>query len=106
MQKYVMLMLLGIGSAIAPPNAIAQDVHIGSDRCLIGYPDGSFRGERPVTRYEFAAALNRCFRLIEDELQESTSNLASPEEVGEFRNDLQRFQEQLESLSDRVETAD
>ena len=28
--------------------------------CLSGYPDGTFRGDRPVTRYEFAAGLNAC----------------------------------------------
>jgi hypothetical protein len=106
MKKYMMLALLGLGSAIAPQTAIAQDIHFGTDRCLIGYPDGSFRGERGVTRYEFAAALNRCFQFIESDLQQATSDLASPEEVGEFRNDLERFQEQLDSLSDRVETLD
>ncbi|MFP4009754.1 MAG: S-layer homology domain-containing protein, partial [Spirulinaceae cyanobacterium] len=26
--------------------------------CLVGYPDGSFRGNRPLTRYEFAAGVN------------------------------------------------
>ncbi|MDZ8029026.1 MAG: S-layer homology domain-containing protein, partial [Nostoc sp. DedQUE11] len=25
--------------------------------CLSGYPDGTYRGSRPVTRYEFAAGL-------------------------------------------------
>lgn len=105
-KEWAVLLLLGFGNAIASQPAIAQEVHFGSDRCLIGYPDGSFRGERPVTRYEFAAALNRCFQLIENELNSTTSNQVSAEEVDEFRNDLQRFQEQLESLSDRVETID
>ncbi|MCW6036273.1 iron uptake porin [Spirulina subsalsa FACHB-351] len=29
--------------------------------CLQGYPDNTFRGERPLTRYEFAASLAACF---------------------------------------------
>ncbi|MDY6804244.1 MAG: iron uptake porin [Cyanobacteriota bacterium] len=32
--------------------------------CIAGYPDGSFRGDRPITRYEFAAALNACLERI------------------------------------------
>jgi Carbohydrate-selective porin, OprB family/S-layer homology domain len=28
--------------------------------CLAGYPDGTFRGNRSLTRYEFAAGLNAC----------------------------------------------
>ncbi|NET67436.1 MAG: iron uptake porin [Moorea sp. SIO1G6] len=29
--------------------------------CMAGYPDGSYRGNSPLNRYEFAAALNACF---------------------------------------------
>ncbi|MGB5968485.1 MAG: S-layer homology domain-containing protein, partial [Spirulinaceae cyanobacterium] len=28
--------------------------------CIVGYPDGTFKGNRNITRYEFAAALSRC----------------------------------------------
>lgn len=32
--------------------------------CLVGYPDGTFRGNRPLSRYEFAAGLNACLEQI------------------------------------------
>lgn len=32
--------------------------------CLEGYPDGSFRGDRPLSRYEFAAGLAACLDAI------------------------------------------
>ena len=32
--------------------------------CLVGYPDGTFRGDRPLSRYEFAAGLNACLEQI------------------------------------------
>ncbi|MGD1858125.1 MAG: iron uptake porin [Leptolyngbyaceae cyanobacterium] len=32
--------------------------------CLEGYPDGTFRGNRAMTRYEFAAGLNACLDVI------------------------------------------
>ncbi|TVQ21529.1 MAG: hypothetical protein EA367_05745 [Leptolyngbya sp. DLM2.Bin15] len=28
--------------------------------CIAGYPDGTFRGNQPMSRYEFAAGLNAC----------------------------------------------
>ncbi len=36
--------------------------------CLSGYPDNNFAGNRLVTRYEFAAALNSCISSIEAQL--------------------------------------
>ncbi|MEQ8752485.1 MAG: iron uptake porin [Coleofasciculus sp. G1-WW12-02] len=33
--------------------------------CIAGYPDGTFRGNRAMTRYEFAAGLNACLQQIE-----------------------------------------
>jgi hypothetical protein len=32
--------------------------------CIVGYPDGTFRGNRPLSRYEFAAGLNACMQQI------------------------------------------
>ncbi len=32
--------------------------------CIAGYPDGTFRGNRAMTRYEFAAGLNACLEQI------------------------------------------
>lgn len=32
--------------------------------CLQGYPDGTFRGQRPLTRFEFAAGLNSCLDVV------------------------------------------
>jgi len=33
--------------------------------CIAGYPDGTFRGNRAMTRYEFAAGVNACMQQIE-----------------------------------------
>ncbi|MGF1568671.1 MAG: iron uptake porin [Nodosilinea sp.] len=32
--------------------------------CLQGYPDETFRGQRPLTRFEFAAGLNACLDVV------------------------------------------
>lgn len=33
--------------------------------CIVGYPDQTYRGSEPLTRYEFAAGLNSCLNQIE-----------------------------------------
>lgn len=33
--------------------------------CIAGYPDGTFRGDRPAGRYEMVAALNSCLDALE-----------------------------------------
>lgn len=72
----------------------------------IGYPDGTFRGDRALTRYEFAAGLNEVLGRIED-------LIAGGEEARILREDistLQRLQAEygvaLSSLSDRLTDLD
>ena len=39
--------------------------------CISGLPDGTFEGDRPITRNEFAAGLNSCFQQIERSIDSS-----------------------------------
>jgi Carbohydrate-selective porin, OprB family/S-layer homology domain len=42
--------------------------------CIAGYPDGTYRGNRALTRYEFAAGLNACLNRVKlKKLQEDFS---------------------------------
>ncbi len=34
--------------------------------CIAGYPDGTYRGNRALTRYEFAAGLNACLDRVNE----------------------------------------
>jgi hypothetical protein len=34
--------------------------------CIVGYPDGTYRGNRAMTRYEFAAGLNSCLDRVSE----------------------------------------
>lgn len=47
---------------------------LASDEIVKGYPDGTYRGDRPVTRYELAVALERFVVFM----QESRKPLAKP----------------------------
>ena len=39
--------------------------------CISGFPDGSFKGDRAMTRNEFAAGLNSCFQQLERSIKDS-----------------------------------
>jgi hypothetical protein len=41
--------------------------------CIVGYPDRTFRGNRALSRWEFAAGLNACINVIERLLQENVA---------------------------------
>lgn len=58
--------------------------------CVAGYPDGTYRGGRAMTRYEAAALLNACL----DRVTEVTDDL---------RRLLNEFQEELAALRGRVD---
>ena len=46
--------------------------------CISGLPDGTFQGNRPITRNEFAAGLNSCFQQLERSINsQKRSNLMS-----------------------------
>ncbi|MDY6784035.1 MAG: iron uptake porin [Cyanobacteriota bacterium] len=70
--------------------------------CLAGYPDGTFRGNRPLTRYEFAAGLNACLNQIE-RLLSADGNFIRQEDLDVLRNLLQEFNEELAILRGRVD---
>jgi S-layer homology domain len=38
--------------------------------CVSGYPDGTFRGEDTVTRYEFVAGMDSCLSVLSDLAQQ------------------------------------
>ena len=59
-----------------------------SDRygCISGYPDGTYRGNATLTRYEFAVGLNSCLKNIQQllatgEVQISSEDLATLEKL-------------------------
>ena len=69
--------------------------------CLMGYPDGTFRGEQFVTRYEFAAALDSCLGAVMQQID------AQPQaDVDAILEDLTELQNELGDLSDDVEAVE
>lgn len=72
--------------------------------CIAGYPDGTFRGNRAITRYEFAAGLNACLQQVERLMASSTSVLVRREDLEILQRIVQEFQTELATLGTRVDT--
>lgn len=71
--------------------------------CIAGYPDGTFRGNRAMTRYEFAAGLNSCLQQIERLIAGGGSNLASRQDLETLRRLVNEFQTELTAIGSRVD---
>jgi hypothetical protein len=65
--------------------------------CIAGYPDGTFRGNRAMTRYEFAAGLNACFQNIEP------LRTAYSYDLPTLRRLIEEFEVELATLGARVD---
>jgi len=70
--------------------------------CIAGYPDGTYRGNRPTTRFEFAAGLNACLdqivRLID------TGGEVTREDFERLERLVQEFEAELATLGTRVDS--
>ena len=71
--------------------------------CIAGYPDSTYRGNRALTRYEFAAGLRACLNQIEKLIAASTSDFATKEDLEKLRRLTQEFQAELATLGTRVD---
>ncbi len=71
--------------------------------CIAGYPDGTFRGNRTLTRYEFAAGLSACLQQIE-RLIANRGDLASQEDLKTLQRLVEEFSSELVTLKTRVDT--
>jgi hypothetical protein len=73
--------------------------------CIAGYPDGTFRGNRAMTRYEFAAGLNACLeRIVQLIGTTNTSNLATKQDLAVLQRLAEEFQAELATLRGRADT--
>lgn len=69
--------------------------------CIVGYPDRSFRGNRALTRWEFAAGLNACMNVMERLIQENVAVLR--EDIDKLKRLMEEFQAELAALGARVD---
>ncbi|MGK7930086.1 MAG: iron uptake porin [Microcystaceae cyanobacterium] len=69
--------------------------------CIVGYPDRTFRGNRALTRWEFAAGLNACMNVMERLIQENVAVLQ--EDIDKLKRLAEEFQSELTALGTRLD---
>lgn len=74
--------------------------------CIAGYPDGTFRGNRVTSRYEFAAGLNACLQQIERLIKTSTEGLATRRDLETLQRLVQEFKPELTTLGTKIDKLD
>lgn len=71
---------------------------------LSGYPDGTFRGNRPMTRYEFASALRAVISRVEEQLSSGDLGGTVQQDVSTIRRLINSYGQDLEDLRSRLDT--
>jgi hypothetical protein len=74
--------------------------------CIAGYPDRTYRGNRALTRYEFAAGLNACLDRVNELIAAGTANLAKKEDLAALQKLQEQFAAELATLRGRVDGLD
>lgn len=82
------------------PNWVNDAVISMASRGIIsGYPDGTFKGNQPLTRYEMASVIARSIHFID-------VNKASQKDLNDLKNIVTELSEELNALGVRVNDLD
>ena len=73
--------------------------------CISGFPNKTYRGDRALSRYEFAAGLNACIDRVND-LIAANSNGAKREDLTTLRKLQEQFAAELAMLRGKVDGLD
>jgi hypothetical protein len=69
--------------------------------CIAGFPNQTYRGSQPLSRYEFAAGLNSCLNQIERLIASSESVVR--EDLDTINRLTQEFEAELATLGGRID---
>ena len=74
--------------------------------CIVGYPNKTYRGNRALTRYEFAAGLNACLDKIQELIAAATADFVKKEDLETLKKLQEEFTAELVALRGRVDALD
>lgn len=74
--------------------------------CIVGYPDRTYRGNRALSRYEFAAGLNACLDKIQELIAAATADFIRREDLEVVKRLQEEFAAELAALRGRVDALD
>lgn len=123
--------LLALGAAAGAPQAHAQAApfldtptnhwayeavqNLAKRGIVIGYPDGTYGGKRPLTRYEFAVAINRMLTTLDDIRNAQNGTPAPPgtpgvqtltqDELNQIQALIDKFRPELDTIQTNLKQA-
>ena len=71
--------------------------------CISGFPNQTYRGSQPLTRYEFAAGLNSCLNQIERLIASSGGSSVEQSDIESIERLTQEFEAELATIGGRVD---
>jgi hypothetical protein len=74
--------------------------------CIVGYPDKTYRGNRSLSRYEFAAGLNACLDKIQELIAAATADFVKKEDLETVKRLQEEFAAELAALRGRIDALD
>ncbi|WP_392479330.1 iron uptake porin [Nostoc sp. C110] len=74
--------------------------------CIAGYPNSTYRGNRALTRYEFAAGLNACLDRVNELIATATSDLVNKQDLATLQKLQEDFSAELATLRGRVDAVE
>ncbi|WP_392533775.1 iron uptake porin [Nostoc sp. C117] len=74
--------------------------------CIAGYPNSTYRGNRALTRYEFAAGLNACLDRVNELIATATGDLVKKEDLATLQRLQENFSAELATLRGRVDAVE
>ena len=123
--------LLALGAAAGAPQAQAQAApfldtptnhwayeavqNLAKRGIVIGYPDGTYGGKRPMTRYEFAVAINRMLSTLDD-IRNAQNGTPAPagtpavqtltqDELNQIQALIDKFRPELDTIQTNLKQA-
>jgi Carbohydrate-selective porin, OprB family/S-layer homology domain len=74
--------------------------------CIAGYPNSTYRGNRALTRYEFAAGLNACLDRVNELIATATGDLVNKQDLATLQKLQEDFSAELATLRGRVDSVE
>jgi len=95
-------------SDVQPTDWAYQALQSLSDRygIILGFPDGTYRGDRALTRYEFAAGLNALLNELAEQVEAGRAEFVSQSDLTTLNQLQEQFADVLMEVRDRLSGTD
>uniref|UniRef100_A0A7C3VN39 SLH domain-containing protein n=1 Tax=Planktothricoides sp. SpSt-374 TaxID=2282167 RepID=A0A7C3VN39_9CYAN len=70
--------------------------------CLLAYPDGTYKGNQALTRYQFAAGVDACLNAIQTQIASAVSEISS-QDLQQMQRLQEEFAAELATMRARVD---